>query len=365
MNKVVKKILPLIAALLFAVPAHADVTIGLLGPLSGEKATFGEQLKNGTAQAVIDINAAGGVLGQKLKLEEVDDACDPKQSVTGVNQLISRNVKYVIGSFCSAATIPASKVIIDEKAVLVSPAATNPKLTDEGGPGVFRVCGRDDQQGQVVADLLLKEFHGKSVAIIHDKSAWGKGLAEVTQKNITAGGMKETIYESYNPGEKDYSALVTLLKQKNIDVAFIGGYHTEVALIVRQLRAAGAKTQIIGGDALASNEFWSIAGPAAEGVLMTFGPDPRKNPEAQGAVKALTAKNVDASGYTLYTYAAVQVIAQAVDQAGSNDPIKVNEALHKGQFKTVLGNLSFDAKGDVKAPTYVIYKWHNGTFTER
>ncbi|MBI3419076.1 MAG: branched-chain amino acid ABC transporter substrate-binding protein, partial [Proteobacteria bacterium] len=143
MRKFVAGVLFLLA---FALPAHADITIGLIGPLSGAEATFGEQLRHGTQQAVDDVNATGGLLGQKLHLEILDDACDPKQSVTAANQLISKGVKFIVGPFCSASAIPASKVVLEEKAVLISPSATNPKLTDEGGPGIFRVCGRDDQQ---------------------------------------------------------------------------------------------------------------------------------------------------------------------------------------------------------------------------
>jgi branched-chain amino acid transport system substrate-binding protein len=355
----------LLLGLLFALPAHADIAIGLIGPLSGAQATFGEQLRAGTAQAVEDINKAGGVLGQNIRLETADDACDPKQAVTAANQMVSKGVKYVIGPFCSASAIPASKVMIDEKSILVSPAATNPKLTDEGGPTIFRVCGRDDQQGDVVANLLLKDFKNAKIALIHDNSAWGKGVVDVAKAKLNAGGVKEVLYQVFTPGEKDYSSLVTSLKQQGAEVIFMGAYHTEAGLITRQLRNAGSKAQIIGGDALASEEFWSIAGPAAEGVLMSFGPDARKNPAAAGVVENLIAKHTDASGYTLYSYAAIQIVADAIKAAGSPDPVKVADAMHKQSFKTVLGQVDFDAKGDVKKPSFIIYRWHAGKYAER
>src|SRR5262245_28140209 len=129
-----KKFLALFLALIgFAAPASADITIGLIVPLSGQYAVFGEQARRGAEQAVADINAAGGVLGgQKLALLKADDACDPKQAVSAANQMVSKGVQMVVGHYCSGSAIPSSKVLIDEKVALITPAATNPKLTDEG-----------------------------------------------------------------------------------------------------------------------------------------------------------------------------------------------------------------------------------------
>jgi branched-chain amino acid transport system substrate-binding protein len=352
-----KRILALFLAL-FALPAHAEIEMGLIMPLSGQYAVFGEQARRGAEQAVTDINAAGGVLGQKIKLTVTDDACDPKQAVTAATQMVSKNIKMVVGHYCSGSAIPASKVFIDEKVVLITPAATNPKLTDEGGPGVFRTCGRDDKQGVVIGQTVLKEFKDKKLAILHDKSAYGRGLAEEVKKVVNGGGVKEAMFEAIRPGEKDYSAII-------IELVVLGGYHTEAGLILRQLRAAGSKAQMIGGDALTTLELWSIAGPAAEGLLMTFGPDPRNMPEAQAAVKALRAAGWEPEGYTLYTYAAVQAFAQAATKAGVATFDKLTPVLHSEKFKTVMGDVSFDKKGDIVGPGYVVYKWSNGKYAER
>jgi branched-chain amino acid transport system substrate-binding protein len=353
------------AALFLATPAMADIQIGLIAPLTGQYAVFGEQIRKGAEQAVTDLNAAGGVKGEKFVLVATDDACDPKQAVAAANQMVSKGVKYVIGHYCSGSAIPASKVFLEEGVAMISPGATNPVLTDEGGKGILRVCGRDDRQGGVIAQTIVREFKGKKIAILHDKSAYGRGLADEIKKALNAGGVVETMFEAYTPGEKDYSALVSNLKQKGIEVIAIGGYHTEAGLITRQLRDAGSTAQILGGDALVTNEFWSITGKAGEGVLMTFGPDPRKNPDAAEPVKTLRAAGYEPEGYTLYAYAAAQVFAQAIKNAGSSDPNMVTPSLYKGDFKTVLGTIGFDAKGDVKSPAYVIYKWNNGTYAER
>ncbi len=338
--------------------AEDTVKIGTAGPMTGQYASFGAQMKAGFEMAVKDINAAGGVLGKKIEGKVYDDACDPKQAVAVANKAVGDGIVFMAGHFCSGSSIPASKVYEEEGVVMISPASTNPKLTDEGGPNVFRVCGRDDQQGKTAAEFIAKEFPNARVAIFHDKTAYGKGLADEMRKRYHELGKKEVMYGAYTAGEKDYSALVSKLKQNKIDLLYLGGYHTEAGLIVRQMREQGMKTRLFSGDALVTQEFWNITGPAGIGTMMTFSPDPRKNPAAAEVVKKFEAAGIDPEGYVLYTYAAVQAWKQAAEQAGTTDPAKVTEALHKGTFKTVLGELSFNEKGDVNLPGYVVYYWH-------
>ncbi len=352
-----------VAAIGFAGVARAEnVVIGTAGPMTGQYASFGAQMKAGFEMAVKDINAAGGVMGKKIEGKVYDDACDPKQAVAVANKAVGDGVAFMAGHFCSGSSIPASKVYEEEGVVMISPASTNPKLTDEGGPNVFRVCGRDDQQGKTAAEFIAREFPDARVAIFHDKTAYGKGLADEMKKRFNELGKKEVMYGAYTAGEKDYSALVSKLKQNKIDILYLGGYHTEAGLIVRQMRDQGMKTRLMSGDALVTQEYWAITGPAGEGTLMTFSPDPRKNPAAADVVKKFEAAGINPEGYVLYTYAAVQAWKQAAEQAKSTDPAKVMKALHSGKFKTVLGELSFDKKGDVSLPGYVVYEWKNGKY---
>jgi branched-chain amino acid transport system substrate-binding protein len=345
--------------------AHADITIATAGPMTGQYASFGAQMKEGIEQAVADFNAKGGVLGQKLALEVGDDACDPKQAVAVANQLAGKKIALMAGHFCSGSSIPASAVYAEAGILQISPASTNPKYTDERpGPGTYRVCGRDDIQGKVAGTYMADKFKGKKIAIIDDKSPYGKGLADETRKALNAAGVKEDLDESYNAGEKDYSALVSKLKDAKIDVLYVGGYHTEAGLIVRQMRDQGMKTQLMSGDALVTDEYWQITGDAGEGTLMTFAPDPRKNPAAAAVVKEFQDKKIDPEGYVLYTYAAVQVWAQAATKANSTDFDKVTAVLKDTTFDTVLGPIKFDAKGDVVNPAYVFYIWHAGKYGE-
>jgi branched-chain amino acid transport system substrate-binding protein len=320
-------------------------------------------MRIGAEQAVADINAAGGVNGEMLKLEIGDDACDPKQAVAVANQMVGKGVTFMAGHFCSGSSIPASAVYAEEGIIQISPASTNPKFTDERpGPGIYRVCGRDDQQGSVAGQLLWDEYKDKNVAIIQDKTAYGKGLADETKAAFEALGGKVAMYEAYTAGEKDYTALVSKLKQAKIDALYVGGYHTEAGLIVRQMREQGMDTVLISGDALVTDEYWSITGDAGEGTLMTFSPDPSLNPEAAPVVEEFKAKGQTTEGYVLYTYAAIQAYVDAVKAAGSTDYDAVTEALNSGEFPTVLGNLSFDDKGDVTLPGYVWYKWSKGKY---
>jgi len=342
--------------------ARADVTIAVAGPMTGPYASFGEQALKGAQQAVKDINAKGGVLGQKLKLEVGDDACDPKQAVAVANQLVNKGVAFVDGHFCSGSSIPASAVYQEEGIVQISWGSTNPKLTEQGFGNVYRVCGRDDQQGPAAAELIAKKYKGQKVAILNDKTAYGKGLADEMKKKLNELGVKEVMYDAYTAGEKDYSALVTKLKEAKVDVIYLGGYYAEGGLIIRQAREQGLKSVLIGGDALGASEFASIAGKAGDGVLFTFNPDPRKDPANKKVVEAIRAGGYEPEGYTLYTYGALQAWAQAAAAAKSTKTDAVNKKLHSMTFKTVLGNFGFDAKGDVKAPGFVFYEWRDGKF---
>jgi branched-chain amino acid transport system substrate-binding protein len=334
-----------------------DIRVGVASSMTGGEAAFGRQFKNGAELAVADINAAGGLLNKKLALEVGDDACDPKQARSIAEKFASSRIPFVAGHYCSSSSIPASEAYADGNVLQISPGSTNPLFTERNLWNVLRVCGRDDQQGLVAAGYIAKNYKGKNVAILNDKTTYGKGLADETKKALNKAGFTEKMFESYNKGDKDFNSIVSRLKRDNIDLVYVGGYHQEAGLLVRQMRDQGLKTVLMAGDAINDKEFASITGPAAEGTLFTFGPDPRNKPTAKAIVDRFKAKNIDPEGYTLYTYAAFQVWSKAVAKVGSTDPKKVMEAIKAGEWDTVLGKLAFDAKGDIKALDYVVYKW--------
>jgi len=359
-----KRITTLGLALGFAIAlagtATAQVKFGVGGPITGPSAATGAQMKNGVDQAAEDINKTGGILDQQITVAYGDDVSDPKQGVSVANKFAADGIKFVIGHYNSGVTIPSSEVYQENAILEITPASTNPTVTERKMWNIFRVCGRDDQQGKVAGTYILKHFKGKKIAVVHDKTTYGKGLADETKKTINAGGMKEVLYEGINTGEKDYSALVSKIKQSGADLVYFGGLYTEGGLIVRQMRDQGVKAPLMGGDGITSDEFAAVGGPGVEGTLMTYGPDPRNKPEAKTIVEEFRhrAQPFEPEAYTLYSYAGVQVIKQAAEAAKSLDPKKVAEKMHSGmKFKTVLGDLSFDKKGDITKLDYVMYIW--------
>jgi len=335
--------------------ATAQVKFGVGGPITGPNAATGAQMKNGVEQAAADLKT---ILGKTITVEFGDDVSDPKQGVSVANNFAADGVKFVIGHYNSGVTIPASDVYQENGILQITPASTNPTVTERKMWNIFRTCGRDDQQGQVAGKYILAHFKGKKIAFVNDKTTYGKGLADETLKTIRAGGMKEVLNEGINTGEKDYSALISKIKQSGADLVYFGGLYTEGGLIVRQMRDQGVKAPLMGGDGITSDEFATVGGPGVVGTLMTYGPDPRNRPEAKAVVEEFRKKGFEPEAYTLYSYAGVQIIKQAAEAAKSLDPKKVAEKMHSGMtFNTVLGPYAYDKKGDITKLDYVMYIW--------
>jgi branched-chain amino acid transport system substrate-binding protein len=353
------------ALALLTAHAVADIDVAFVGPITGQVAAIGEQGRQGAQRAVDDINAAGGINGERLKLEVGDDACDPKQAVNVANQMASKDVKFVAGHMCSGASIPAAKVYEDEAILMITPASTNPRLTDDGGWNVARACGRDDAQGKVAGDYMAKAYAGKRIAIIDDKSAYGKGLADEARRAMNAGGLKEVLNESINAGEKDFSALVSKLKDAGVAAIYYGGYHPEAGLILKQMSEQGLNAKMYSADGMNTAELWAIAGPTASNLFFTFAPDPRENPAARQIVEAFQKSGYDPEGFTLYTYATFQLYKAAAEATNSTDGEKIATWLRAGNpVQTAIGEIKLDEKGDVVDPSYVWYTFKDGNHTE-
>lgn len=350
--------LALAASLALAAPAHAQLKIAVAGPMSGPSAAFGAQLKAGAELAIEHINASGGMLGQKIALLIGDDGSRPDQGVLIAKKFASEGVKFVVGHFNSTVSLAASSVYFENGVLQISPASMNPALTERKMWNVFRTSGRDDQPGVVVARHIADKLPGKKVALVHDRTAYGQGLANEARKALALQGVQDALFEGVNVGMKDFTVLIAKLRQLQIDVVVWGGQHVEAAILIRQMRERGVQALMIGGDALAAPEFANAAGPAAEGVLMVEATDPLRRPASAAVVKKFTDRKINPDTYTLYSYAAVEVLKQAAEAAKSLDPKKIAGVMTSGRtFETALGPIAFDARGDRLDLDFVMYEW--------
>ena len=348
------------AALGVSAFAQADVKIGVAGPMTGANAAFGEQYMKGAQAAADAVNAAGGVNGEKIVLVKGDDACEPKQAVTVAKDLTNQKVAGVVGHFCSSSTIPASEIYDEAGIIAITPGSTNPAVTERGLGAMFRMCGRDDQQGIVAGDYSVDVLKGKKVAVIHDKDTYGQGLADATKAQLIKRGVTPVIYEGLTRGEKDFSALVTKIRAAGADVVYFGGLHPEAGPLVKQLRTEGLKdVKFMSDDGIVTDELVTTAGGPqyVDGVLMTFGADPRLLPDSKVVVEQFRKAGTEPEGYTLYAYASVQALAAAFNGAKSNKGEDAAKWLKAHPVKTVMGEKTWDAKGDLKISDYVVYQW--------
>jgi branched-chain amino acid transport system substrate-binding protein len=363
----------MIFAVAVALPGGAGaamIKIGVAGPLTGDQAAFGEMLKNGALLAVAEWNNKGGVSvgGKKMKVEILwgDDRHDPREGVSIAHKFVNSGVVGVVGHFNSSVSIPTSTVYTEAGVVQITPASTNPKLTEQGSKTVFRVCGRDDQQGEVAAAFIVDKLKKKRVAILHDKTTYGQGLANETRRFLERKGVKAVFYSGIIQGDKDYTPVLTAMKQKNPEVVYFGGIHPEAILLVKQMRERlGIKADFISGDGVFVDEFYKIAGKSAEGSYLSFTPDQAKIPAAQGVIKKHRARfGKEVGAYTIYSYVASNLILSSIEEAGSTNGPKIAAHLRSKAWKTALGELQFNKKGDVLESPYVFWQVKGGKFVQ-
>ncbi|WP_158780770.1 branched-chain amino acid ABC transporter substrate-binding protein [Pantoea sp. BAV 3049] len=337
-----------------------DIKVAIVGAMSGPVAQYGDMEFTGAKQAIADINAKGGVNGDKLVGVEYDDACDPKQAVAVANKVINDGIRYVIGHLCSSSTQPASDIYEDEGVLMITPAATNADLTTRGYKMIMRTTGLDSDQGPTAAKYILSEIKPQRIAVIHDKQQYGEGLARSVQDSLKKSGGNVVMFEGITAGDKDFSTLVARLKKENVDFVYFGGYYPEMGQILRQSRAAGLKTQFMGPEGVGNSSLSNIAGAASEGMLVTLPKRYDQVPANQPIVDSLKAKKLDPTGpFVWTTYAALQSLTTGMERSKSAEPEDIAKNLKEGApVPTVMGDLSWDAKGDLKGFEFGIFKWH-------
>ena len=352
-----------------------QIKIGVAGPLTGEQGKAGQDLLHGVQLAVSEWNARGGVLGKRVVIIAGDDRASEKEASDIAATLCNQGVVGVIGHYNSHCSIAASRIYHQRGLPQISPASTNPTFTEQGFQNVFRTCGRDDQQGMVAAEFALAQLKVTKVAIFNDGTTYGRGLAEEFKKAVLAPSTglgtsqapnKEkkpqvvVVTEQEIPAVKegavpDYGPfldpLITLLP----DLIYFGGNYPEAAMLVRQIKDHKIEAEFLAGDAIANSVFIKAGGIATEGIYFTFGPAVEDLPQAGHFYGSFRSRYGELGPFSVYSYDAANVLLEAVRQAGVSTGDSLVKVLHSGAFSGALGDIGFDAKGDIKAAPYVLW----------
>jgi branched-chain amino acid transport system substrate-binding protein len=363
-KKLLLALLPL-CIILFGCQKKEDVIrIGIAGPMTGDQAKMGTDFKNGATLAVEEWNSKGGILGKQIEMIISDDQHDPKQAVSVANKMVNEGVVGVIGHFNSSCSIPASDVYNRAGIPMITPGSTNPQLTEKGYRNVFRVCGRDDQQGKVGAVYVSQILKLKRVAVLHDKTTYGQGLADEFKRFLGAGA-EVVYYGGIVQGDKDFKMILTAVKSKDPELIFFGGIYPEAGLMVKQAKELGLDAPFMSGDGTIDAKFIEIAGPqAAEGTYLTFSPDPYNIPTAKSFLENYRTRFGEIGPYSIYAYDAANILLTAMKDSGSTDGKLIADKLHSIEFDVALGKITFDKKGDVTVSPYVVWITRDGKFVE-
>ena len=323
------------------------ITLGFIGPMTGDVKTFGESTKNGFDLAIAEANAAGA----KITPKYADDKNDATESANATTKLINQDkVKAIIGSVSSKCTIPDSDIANSSKVLLVTPTSTNTKVTVADGKlkeYVFRACFIDPFQGLVMAKFALENLKAKKAAVMYDVSNdYSKGLAEVFKENFTKGGGTVAEFVSYQTKDTDFSALLTKIAAANVDFLFLPDYYNMVGLIAEQAREKGVKATLGGGDGWDSSD---LNVKAVEGGYFSnhYSPDDTR-PEVKDWVAKYKAKyNAVPDALATLAYDATNLFIAAAAAAGSEDSTKIKDAMAAlKDFPTVSGKITFDKNND-------------------
>lgn len=349
-----------IATLAGAHDAAAEILVGFAGPLTGETALGSEGMQNGVELAVAELNAAGGVLGQKVTLDLADDYCDAEQALAAARKLVADRVAVVIGHICSGTAIPAS-LLYEAAGIPLIALAANPVLTGRGLRLTFRVAPRDDVNAEFTAEHMVRELAAKRIGIVHDSRVYGRGLGELVRQSLEELGTPPVLFEAVQPGQLVFADLIQRLRGAEIDVLYYSGYPREIGLLRRQMGEAGFDPLTITSGANSSEEYDLIAGQAAEGTLVVALRRFNTAEFSQFEASLRATYQMDPDLRAARGYASVKIWAQAVLAAGTTDGIAVAQALHSGTFHVFGIDARFDGEGNVQGPVRepALWVWHD------
>ncbi len=338
----------------------ADIKIGLSAPLTGSYASEGQEAKQVVDLLAAEVNAKGGVLGQKVVVITEDDGGDARTAGLAAQKLVSQGVVAVIGTYGSSVTEPTESIFNDAGIPQIAYGSTAIRLTGHGYKMFFRTCPRDDEQAKVGVQWI-NHLGSKKIAILHDNSTYAKGLADEAKGLLAKQGVQPVFFDAITPGESDFSTILTKLKQANPQIVFFTGYYREGGLLLRQKKEMSFNVPFMGGDATNNPDLVKIAGaPAASGFYFLSAPLPKDLPEAKAFLAQFQNKYHAQlnSIYAAFAGDGFSVLVDAINKTKSTDGAKLATYLHTGlkDYPGLTGKISFDAQGDRVAGGYRVYK---------
>jgi branched-chain amino acid transport system substrate-binding protein len=339
------------------------IKIGLAAVQSGSDAQIGATMLYGSQIAIDEWNARGGVLGKQIETISLDDEGNPQKANTVAHNLVDDGVVAVLGHLNSNCTIPASIVYNEAKIIQITPGSTNPKYTEQGFPYAFRICGRDDQQGPVAGKFMHDQLHLTKIAILHNKTAYGEGLATEVKKTFESLGGQVTMFQGIGTDENDFSANIAVIQGSGAEGFFWGGMYGQGGPLCVKMRQAGVNIPFVSGDGCFDQSLIDTVGANAANVYLSFGKDYHQLAAAQPFLKKYQDQYHQTEGaYSVYGYDAANVLLTAIQQAQSTDADKVAAVMKSRPFDTILGKIEFDEKGDVKGSGFVMWTVKDGKF---
>ena len=351
-----------------AAQAQEVVKLGGAAPLTGSIAHLGKDIENGIRLAIEDVNAKGVTIGgKKIKFELIgeDDQADPRTGTTVAQRLVDAGVKGVVGHLNSGTSIPASRIYDQGGIPQISPASTNPKYTLQGFKGAFRTIANDVQQGGADGTFAVKQLGAKKIAIIDDRTAYGQGLADETDKAVKAAGGQVVAREFTTDKATDFNAILTKIRATNPDVIFFGGMDAQAGPMLRQMKQLGITAKFLTGDGGCTPEIIKLAGEAmSSSVYCSMAGLPlEKMPGGTAFIDKFKKRfNGEVQLYAPYAYDAAMAIINAMQKADSVEPARYLPELKQISFAGVTGNVAFDANGDIKEGAVTIYQFQNGNW---
>lgn len=336
--------------------------IGVAGVMTGPDGSIGGAMINGSQIAIEEWNAKGGVLGKKIDLLVRDDEGRPEKAVSVARDLVSNNAAAILGHFNSGCTLPASPIYNQAKILQITPGSTNPQVTEQGFKTLFRIVGRDDQQGTIAANFMRKKLGLSKIAVLSDKTAYGEGFATEVKNTFTADGGQVVVFDGVPRTELDFRANIAVIKASGAQALLWGGMYGQSGPLYIQLRQAGLEIPFVSGNGTMDPNFLDAVGPHPTNVYVTFGPDYESLPAAQPFLQKYRSRYGKEGAFSVYGYDAANVLLEAIQIAGSTDADKVAAALRSKTFNTVLGPVAFNDKGDMKESNDILWTIKDGKF---